>query len=65
MRDPKRIKPNWEKIAELHSKYPDWRMSQFLINLFNELESDPWFLEDDEFIDVLTKISDKWKTGGK
>ena len=65
MRDPNRIKPNWSKVAELHSKFPDWRMSQFLINLFREMENDPWNLEDNEFIELLTKISNGWTKGGK
>ena len=50
MRDPNRIVANWQKIAELHSQFPDWRMSQFLENVLAMFDSDPFYLEDDEFI---------------
>lgn len=60
MRDPKRIKPNWAKIAALHKKFPDWRMSQFIVNVLREMNYDPFFLEDDEFIKEIEKIIEKW-----
>ena len=62
MRDPNRIPGNWEKVAELHSRFPDWRMSQFLINLFREMENDPFYMEDAEFLDLLDDIVSKWRS---
>lgn len=59
MRDPKRIKPNWQKIAEIHEQFPDWRMGQFMFFMFNVLglfKEDPYFLEDDEFIDRIKEM---------
>lgn len=61
MRNPNRIKSNWQKISELHEKFPDWRMSQFLINVFKELGNDPFYLEDEEFINIVEKIVEKWQ----
>ena len=60
MRNPARIKPNWKKIAALHEKFPDWRMSQFLVNVLRQMNFDPFYLEDDEFIAEIEKIVKKW-----
>lgn len=56
MRDPKRIKPNWQKIAEIHEQFPDWRMGQFMFNVLSLFQEDPYFLEDDEFIDKIREM---------
>ena len=59
MRDPKRINPNWAKIAALHENFPDWRMSQFIVNFLREMNYDPFYLEDDEFVKEVEKIVKK------
>jgi len=61
MRNPSRIPKNWAKIARFHSEYPDWRMGQFLMNLLNEFKEDPFFLEDDEFIEKVEEVIKSWK----
>ena len=55
MRNPRRIGPNWAKIAALHEKLPDWRMAQLLANVFQEIGFDPFYLEDDEFVAEVEK----------
>ena len=56
MRDSKRIRPNWQKIAEIHEHFPDWRMGQFMFNVLSLFREDPYFLEDDEFIDKIREM---------
>jgi len=60
MRDPKRLPKIWKVIEKLHSRFPDWRMSQFIMNLFNGFDSDPFYMEDDEFIRKAESIVDSW-----
>lgn len=73
MRDPNRIFPNWQKIAALHSQFPDWRMGQFLENVFGAIaklqgafseETDIFYFEDNRLIDLFTKAVESLK-GGK
>lgn len=53
MRDIKRIdevlavlKENWEKV-------PDWRLGQLLCNLQSAAGNDLFYVEDDEFVELL------------
>ena len=64
MRDPKRIYPNWQKIAALHAQFPDWRMGQFLENVLDEITQlegiyrsygDFFYFEDDKFIELFER----------
>jgi len=67
MRDPKRIKPNWQKIAEIHEQFPDWRMGQFIMNMLRiiTIKNDPYFLEDDELIGKIKEIVPKIQKSSK
>ena len=54
MRDPKRIKPFLEKLGQLwETNCPDWRFGQLMVNFCGTLLRDPFFYEEDEFIDAL------------
>lgn len=56
MRDVKRIDKFCNELATIWStKCPDWRFSQFIINVFGSFDNDPWFLEEDE---MIKKIKD-------
>lgn len=57
MRDPKRIKQLLNRIESIWKVYPDLRFSQLLMNVFS-IEGNPqfYYLEDDEFIEVLTQF---------
>ena len=64
MRNPNRICPNWQKIAALHSQFPDWRMGQFLENVLDELtklegiyrsDGDLFYFEDDKLIELFER----------
>jgi len=60
MRDPNRLESLYNKIAQLHKMVPDQRISQFLINVLSEFKIDPFYLEDNEFVEKLEKIVSNW-----
>lgn len=51
MRDPNRIPKFCNKLAEIWSKYPDFRFGQFIMNAFDNV--DIWYAEDDKIIQHL------------
>lgn len=53
MRDANRLDDFYDKIKEIHKKeFPDWRFGQFIIN-FCGYYGDPFYLEEDKFIEKL------------
>jgi len=55
-RDPKRIPEFCNKLAEIWSRYPDFRFVQFITNILDTAPDDIWYYEDDKmikFIDVF------------
>lgn len=48
MRDPGRIDPLLVKVAELWHRYPDWRLTQLVVNVA-AMGNDPFYCEDDDF----------------
>lgn len=55
MRDPNRLDKCYEALLETHkSFFPDWRISQFMLNFFswhmNTYKTDGFYVEEDEFI---------------
>lgn len=59
MRDIKRIDKFCKRLAEAWKKVPDWRFGQLMSNILGEYYSqtkmDPFFVEDDEFIEFIEK----------
>ena len=53
MRDINRIDPLLSKLGEVWKQYPDLRFGQFIINLFHDLDKDPWNVEEDEWVEFL------------
>lgn len=53
MRDPKRIPEFCNKLAEIWSKYPDFRFGQFMTNVFSAAPGGIWYYEDDEMIKFI------------
>ena len=53
MRDINRIDPLLAKLGELWKQYPDMRFGQLVINIFHDLGKDPWYLEDDAWMEIL------------
>ena len=57
MRDPNRIDYYCDEFAELWHKVPDWRMSQFMVNIMlayhNKFGRDAFYVEDPEFMEFI------------
>lgn len=53
MRDPARIYPFLNKIAELWMTVPDWRFGQLVNNLQGWEKNDLFYVEDDDFLKRL------------
>ena len=60
MRDPRRIDGLYKRLAALHKMVPDMRLSQFLINIFNEFGEDPFYMEDEEFLSKVEQKVVEW-----
>lgn len=57
MRNPNRIKPFCDRLAELwEQNVPDWRFGQLCDNLFREMAKtakDHFFVEDDKMMEFI------------
>lgn len=57
MRDPNRIKPFCDELAELWSRYPDLRFGQIMSNIARyvqmEHRKDMFYMEEDELMEVI------------
>ena len=57
MRDPNRIDYYCDELADLWHKVPDWRMSQFMVNIMlayhNKFGHDAFYAEDPEFMEFI------------
>ena len=61
MRDPTRIKPFMQKLADKWKKYlPDWRFGQLMSNFFGwvyqTVGRDVFFIEDNEMAELVDKF---------
>lgn len=53
MRDPNRLDIFYDKLKTIHKTYvPDWRVGQLMYNFFR-VYGDPFFLEEDEFLEAI------------
>lgn len=57
MRNPNRIKPFCDELAELWSNWPDLRFGQIMYNISKYIEmehrKDVFYLEDDELMKIF------------
>lgn len=52
MRKKDRIQPFMQEIGKIwEEECPDWRFGQLLVNVVNSFDKDPFFMEEDEFLD--------------
>jgi len=64
MRNINRIDPLLAKLGEVWKQYPDLRFGQFIINLFHDLGTDPWIVEDDDWLEYFTEVAVCWAQKG-
>ena len=64
MRDPNRIDAFCRRLANRWKMVPDWRFGQLMINIFRQMDRDPFFPEDDEMIKAIERIIDDFKIEG-
>ena len=64
MRDPKRIYPTTQAVAEIWMNLPDWRFGQLMYNFKTAMERegrDIFYMEEDEFVQRLREYVDQFK----
>ena len=64
MRDPKRIYPTTQSVAEIWMNLPDWRFGQLMYNFKTAMERegrDIFYMEEDEFVQRLREYVDQFK----
>lgn len=53
MRDPERIDKVLKVLGDNWKKLPDWRFSQLICNMQSAAGDDLFYVEDDEFADMV------------
>lgn len=53
MRDVNRISKFLVELAHIWYAHPDLRFGQLLINVFNSVNKDVYYIEDDELIELI------------
>ena len=54
MRDPNRIHKYCNKLAEIWSQVPDWRLGQLMVNFIDQGGGPlSFYMEDEDFITML------------
>lgn len=63
MRNPERIQPILDKIAELWKEHPDFRLGQLIMVIGMTKEHNPklFYMEDEEFLRLLEERQQQWK----
>lgn len=56
MRDINRIDKFLKVLGDCWKTVPDWRFGQLMVNLFDTLDRDPFFYEEDEMEQQLLKF---------
>ena len=66
MRDPERIDEFCDELKKMWHKVPDWRFGQLMSNALGEVyantQTDIFYIEDDEMLEELKKVLEKWAT---
>lgn len=54
MRDPNRLDNFYEQMKQIHKEnFPDWRFGQFMMNFLSWYGRDPFYIEENKFIEKL------------
>lgn len=57
MRDPNRIPAILKTLEEVWRLHSDWRFMQLICNIQNAHGSDMFFIEDDQFADIIKELT--------
>ena len=56
MRDPNRLDAFYNELAKIHKEsFPDWRFGQFMMNFLSWYGYDPFYIEENKFIEKLNE----------
>jgi hypothetical protein len=61
MRNPLRIRFVLQALRELWEVVPDWRFGQLMCNLQKMEGNDLFYMEDDDFMDLVDKVKEELK----
>ena len=56
MRDINRIEPFCQELLKVWKNNPDMRFSQLIVNLMGGYGSDMYYVEDEDFINILKEF---------
>jgi len=57
MRDPNRLYSLYDRLRTVHmEQFPDWRFGQFIFNFLDWYKKDPFYIEDDKFLELLDRF---------
>lgn len=57
MRDPKRIDMVIKQLEKVWKEVPDWRFGQLVMNILSYIGKDPFYIEDDKMLEILSDLS--------
>lgn len=66
MRNPNRLYDFYDKLRDIHMEhFPDWRFGQFMTNFLKTCQrgaySDPFYWEEDRFLEEVNKFVERMK----
>lgn len=62
MRDVNRLDKFYNELKQVHAKsFPDWRFGQLICNFINYY-GDPFYLEEDIFLNKIKEFADEYST---
>lgn len=65
MRNLNRIDPLLAKLGALWKQRPDMRFGQLILNLLDNLGKEPWYLEDDAWMEYLDAYLKNDRSGSR
>lgn len=56
MRNPDRLHMFYDEIKRIHIQYfSDYRFGQFVLNFLSNIETDPYYWEEEKFLEEIKK----------
>ena len=62
MRDVNRLDSFYDKLKQIHKEnFPDWRFGQFIYNFLSWYGRDPFYLEENRFLEEVNNFVNSLK----